>query len=432
MRERTTWNRDEIQARIAAQGGASQDAAPTTAADDTTASADKTADPYLMNQDHVNQQPAADKYVNGDPSSWAEDVTPDNRWETEYAGGETKRNEIGMPEMRPETFNHPEKTAQEHALAVKKANLTIQVARLMLGSTVTDANLEEQALSLMHIPDLDLFETYTRLAKGQVPPEFLEHQKGKEDDKDDKKDDDKKEASAVEAKKSEDDQGDQDQGDQDQGNQDQDAQDDDADGKQATKTATVTAEQVQEMIQQAVAQQVQQQQQVQQAQQDQVQQAQQDQVQSGLTAEQVQQMIQQAFAAPACDNMGPEAQMEDVQFDAPPPGEMGIEMDSPAMDLDDEVQLGPEDAVLRQLFATNDSEAQAQIAGMGDPAPVTASVPQTRTASTKTVGTRPNGGVSRIGGGASPEPAGDNLSGMWESAPDVSTVFGVPGTHHGS
>ena len=86
MRVRTTWNEEAIAKR---------------------ASMGKQADPYLMNQDHVKVQPKVDAYANGDPSSWAEDVNEENRWEAEYSGGQTSRNEIGMPELRKETFNHP-------------------------------------------------------------------------------------------------------------------------------------------------------------------------------------------------------------------------------------------------------------------------------------------------------------------------------------
>ena len=85
MRERTTWNRDSVKQ----------------------AATQRQADPYAMNQDHLSQQPKADKYVTGDPSTFAEDVTQPNTWDVEYANGQTKRDEIGMPEKRPETYTHP-------------------------------------------------------------------------------------------------------------------------------------------------------------------------------------------------------------------------------------------------------------------------------------------------------------------------------------
>ena len=89
MRERTTWDRNTLKS----------------------AAMQRRADPYAMNQDHLSQQPKPDKYLTGDPSTFAEDVTEPNTWEKEYAGGTTKRNEIGEAEYRPETFNHAEKTA---------------------------------------------------------------------------------------------------------------------------------------------------------------------------------------------------------------------------------------------------------------------------------------------------------------------------------
>jgi hypothetical protein len=131
MRERTTWNRDQIkQAAMSRQ-----------------------ADPYTMNQDH--KQPAADAYVTGTPSDFAEDVTSPNRWEAEYKGGQVDRNEIGMPEMRADTFNHAEKTAS-HDLLLKKADLTVQVARLMLPKTASETAIEDQAYGLMYLPDAEL------------------------------------------------------------------------------------------------------------------------------------------------------------------------------------------------------------------------------------------------------------------------------------
>jgi hypothetical protein len=111
MRERTTWNRDQV-----------------------TAAMTRTADPYAMNQDHLQQQPKADKYLTGDPSTFAEDITEPNTWDREYAGGTTERNEIGLPAFRGETFNHAEKSAStmDEATLVKKADLCSTVARMIL------------------------------------------------------------------------------------------------------------------------------------------------------------------------------------------------------------------------------------------------------------------------------------------------------------
>ena len=166
MRQRTTWNAKEILSRTA---GTTQTAATT-----------RTADPYAMNQDHIKQQPSADKYLTGDPSAFAEDITTPNNWEVEYSGGAVKRNEIGMPEDRPDTFNHPEKTAsQNHDLLLKKADITVRIARRMLGANAPEGAIEEQAASLMHLPDQEVINTYNRLA-GEMPPALKEHMEQKQ------------------------------------------------------------------------------------------------------------------------------------------------------------------------------------------------------------------------------------------------------------
>lgn len=162
MRQRTTWNTNEILNR--------------TAATSPTAAMNRTADPYAMNQDHIKQQPSADKYLTGDPSAFAEDITTPNNWEVEYSGGAVKRNEIGMPEDRPETFNHPEKTASvNHDLLLKKADMTVRIARRMLGSNAPEGAIEEQAASLMHLPDQEVINTYNRMAN-EMPPQLQKHQ----------------------------------------------------------------------------------------------------------------------------------------------------------------------------------------------------------------------------------------------------------------
>ena len=151
MRERTTWNREQISKLAAA--------------------AKKADDPRAMNQDHLKEQPAADAYNIGGPSEFAEDVHPSNKtWKAEYSGGEVKRNEIGMPEMRGDTFNHPEKTASEQEdekdddFLEKKAEVCIALAKRMLPKTASERVIEDQALAFMHMPDSALIDTATRLA----------------------------------------------------------------------------------------------------------------------------------------------------------------------------------------------------------------------------------------------------------------------------
>ena len=162
MRERTTWDRSVI-AKFAA-------------------ALKKAEDPRAMNQDHLKQQPAADKYVIGDPSDFAEDVHPSTgTWKAEYKGDEVKRNEIGMPEMRGDTFNHCEKTASEEEeeseeLLEKKAEVCIKVATRMLSRTASDQMIEDQALSLMHLPNTVLIDTYNRMAASDEEEADLEEQ----------------------------------------------------------------------------------------------------------------------------------------------------------------------------------------------------------------------------------------------------------------
>jgi hypothetical protein len=156
MRERTTWNRNKIAADLK-----------------------KVAeDPRSMNQDHLEQQPAADKYLIGDgsPSQFAEDVHSDsNNWKTDLgADGNTLRNEIGMPEMRNDTFNHseyspgetPKRAFLNPAMIEKRAEVTTKIARLMLKGASENV-IEDQAFSLMDMSDSSLNDMYTRLAQQQ-------------------------------------------------------------------------------------------------------------------------------------------------------------------------------------------------------------------------------------------------------------------------
>jgi chemotaxis protein histidine kinase CheA len=441
MRERTTWNRDQIRQ----------------------AAMQRKADPTLMNQNHVQQQPGATDYTTGTPSSFAEDVDKTNRWEDEYKGGQVARNEIGMPEFRAETFNHPEKTAAlDEETLIKKANLCVRVASLMLRKTATEAAIEDQAAALMNLPDYDLIETYTRLADeqqgqaqqddgqdkeaGQMPPQFRENAEKKKEEAEAKKDDEKKD----EGEKKE-----------------ADVQQQVSLQGQQAQQQQVSQQDIQAQIQQAVAQAMQQmaQQQAQaqqcpqacgkmaqdeekkddqgegQKQAEQQVQTQQVQVSQDQIAQMVQQAVQQAMQAqqqvqtqqqvpPAQQQVQTQqqvSQLGDIEINPEPVADdLGIELETPIMDTGD-VALGPEDDVLMSLFANEETQAQEQIQGQGDQGQQKqASV---RTASTRTVGTRPSGGVSRIGGGGVGAPkAGsdvDRMSSLWASAPDVSEAFGL-------
>jgi len=375
MRERTTWSRKEI-ARAAAE-------------------ADKTADdPRAMNQDHHSQQPADDKYVTGGPSEFAEDVTPPN-WKVEQSGGETKRNEIGMPDMLPDTF----KTAGlDEETLTKKAEVCIRVARQMLAGAAESA-IEDQAYALMHLPDVELIQTADRLAKGKVPPQFLEQQqkmKDKAKDKgDDEGDDDKDQGQGQQQQKQAAD-------DQDQGKQSEEDEGQDEGGEQDKQAGTgcMTAQQVEQMIQQAIDAKT-------------------------MGQQQAPQMQQQLSDDQLLDQM-----LQD-QGEAAPLPEVDVQLEGAPMDIG-ETPLGPEDEVLSQLFASNKEVQQAaQAQALQDGVPAPAATPPVKTASTRTVGTRPTGGVSQIGGsGSADAPASgdvDKLSGLWRSAPDVSGVFNPEG-----
>lgn len=455
-RERSTWNVNAIAKRAGM----------------------KVADPYLMNQDHVNQQPSADQYVIGDPSDFAEDVHPSNgTWEAEYAGGQVKRNEIGMPEMRSDTFNHPEKTASEEVIT-KKAALCVAIARKILPKTASAAELEDQSYSFMYLPDAEVMATYTRLAAdeeeqeeeeqgqqvqaGQIPPQFLENIKKKKEEAE-KGDSEKGEAKDKKAQ----DQGQQDQGQtqqkqaqQDQGQQDQgqqgQAQQKQAQGQQDQgqqgqgQGQQKQAERQQQAMQQQLAQLIQQAQQIQQqlaqAQQVQTQQQpgqQQAQMQQQSQAQQVAQAVQQAIAqgqdpvqaAQQClgqsqQQVGSEIdQMLAEQGQIEPVADMDIQLDTPSMDVG-EVQLTPEDDALRQLFSNTEYKNAQEAAGQGQEDQGQGQTQQkqahiVRTASIRTVGTRPTAGVSQIGGVSSNVSTGRDLSSIWNSAPDVREAFGM-------
>jgi len=410
MRERTTWNREEIVKKAALL---------------------KTADPYTMNQDHP--QPAADKYVTGDPSTFAEDVHTPNTWESEYSGDEVKRNEIGMPEMRSDTFNHSEKTAKE--VLLKKADLCVAVARLMLAGTKTasEKSIENQAFSLMFLPDQALIETHKRLAGEQQDEGDEDEDEGQEKQAQDQDSQEDKAEDKAQAKQA--------QGQQDQGSK-EDKAEDQAQAKQAAKsedqndkanknwpvekTAALVKQVVasiqsgnfkvaQEQMQQLVQQQAQGQQVSQQQMQAQIQQ---------MIQEAMGQMPQQQAPAQQAQQQMPMQQQSDeqtldqmlAQDGCGPMAESDIQMETAPMDvgMDD---LGPEDEALRTLFAQDDEQEVQQ---------TQQKQANVRTASTRTVGTRPTAGVAKLGGGSQGGGASvADLSSMWQSAPDVRDAFGL-------
>lgn len=442
MRERTTWNREAI-AKFAA------------------ALNKKAEDPRAMNQDHLKEQPSADKYVIGGPSEFGEDVHPSTgTWKAEYSGGEVKRDEIGMAEMRKDTFNHPEKTAadqqsdeEEEAFLEKKADVCLNIARRMLPKTASESVIEDQAVALMHLPNTALIETATRLAAdeeaeeegqakqaqdqaqddkaqdkqaqqgqlpdfikkkkeeaeeekkqaGEVPPQFLEHMKKKEDG-DDKGQDKQAQDQAQDDKgqdKQAQDQAQEDKGQDKQAQQDQ-AKDEEGQAKQA-QDFQMLSQQMAQAFQQGNMQMAQQmiQQMVQQAMQ--------------------QAPAQQAPAAPMASDdqlLDQMLQQDPVLASASPTSLDGFDLQGSAMDVGEVKMASEEDEALRALFASHTEVQEAAKAHSLQGG--------VRTASTRTVGTRPSGGVSQLGGSVSDSSGGsdvEKLSSLWQSAPDVKNAF---------
>jgi hypothetical protein len=143
------------------------------------ASTERRADDlYTMNRDGGNPQPAVDEYESGDPSTWAEDVNSGSSVEKEYAGGAVKRNEIGFPEFREDTFNHAGtrpwgKGGQydnARLAAQRKAVACERVARAILRTD--DVKLiEATTMDLMSLPAKALVATIKRM--DQISPSSL-------------------------------------------------------------------------------------------------------------------------------------------------------------------------------------------------------------------------------------------------------------------
>ena len=132
----------------------------------------------VEDQDHpaYYADPDADDYENGDTSSWAEDPrTPP------YPQG----NPPSTPGYDVEDQDHPAykrlprvpKEASIREAIKRKAAKAVRVARLMLGEYASDAQIEDQALDLMDLPDEQLTATLNRVsgnpmvAEEEVPDE---------------------------------------------------------------------------------------------------------------------------------------------------------------------------------------------------------------------------------------------------------------------
>jgi hypothetical protein len=393
MRERTTWKRDVVVKKAA----------------DTANN-----DIYTMNQDHP--QPGHGDYVIGDSSDFAEDIHTPNTWDVEYSGEEVKRNEIGLPEMRSDTFSHSEKTASMEVL-LKKADLCVEVANMMLAGkkTASAVSVEDQAVALMYLPDQELINTHTRLAadededKGdealeqaadQAKPE--EGDQGSRKDKDGDAPWDKKDAAPWDKKEAQSDEDEEkkpwekpwekkEAQDQDGDGEDQDAKAENnwPEGKQASHQMLAQMQQMQAQLQQLIKQ---------------------AQFPGEMPGDDLDQMLSQ-------ESCGPMAEAD-------------IQMDPAPMDMGD-----GEDEVLRNLFANDDDQVQVEV-DLGDADQGQQQSQQSqqnqnkqaRTASSRTVGTRPTAGVSKLGGSVSKTASSqtvDQLSSLWQSAPDVRREFGL-------
>lgn len=436
MRERSTWDRSKI-----------------------AANAKKADDPRAMNQDHLKQQPAADKYDIGGPSEFAEDVHPSaGTWKAEYSGGEVKRNEIGLPEMRSDTFSHPEKTAaqqeEEDETLEKKANLCIRLASRILPKTASERMVEDQSLAFMHMPNAVLIDTYNRLASeeeqdqgqqakeaGEIPPQFLkdkkdEGDKGQQQDKEageippqflkDKKDEGDKgqqqdkqaQQQQAEEEQKKQAQQQQQQAEEEQKKQAQQQAQQDEEKKQASDKLAVLLRQACDSMNQGDVQMAQQQMQ---------------QMQQLMGQGQQQQVppVQQQQPMLADDQLLDQMLQTDVQASrqasSAGAASMDIELLGAEMDIGG-THLASDDEALTALFASSPeaqeaAHAHALLTGI----PVQASAGMSRTAATRTVGTRPSGGVASLGGAVPAASGGsdvDKLSGLWQSAPDVKNVFG--------
>jgi len=99
--------------------------------------------------------PDENAYMNGDPSSWAEDPTSGP-----YPNGEA-------PALPTEAGGHPaSKSASREVRAAmeQKAARCIRIAQSMLGRKASVESIEDQALELMSLPDRQIAATLSRIA----------------------------------------------------------------------------------------------------------------------------------------------------------------------------------------------------------------------------------------------------------------------------
>lgn len=129
------------------------------------------ADPYLMHQDREVRP--VEKYMNGDPSAWAEDPMPAPPYPT-------PRTRINLPEFTDTAFDHKNEDGwgdadgkdydngytrrpsddQDKRMAFirarKRARIALILASRMVGKTASSSTLQKQAWTLMQLPARDL------------------------------------------------------------------------------------------------------------------------------------------------------------------------------------------------------------------------------------------------------------------------------------
>lgn len=115
--------------------------------------------------------PEADAYENGDTSSWAEDVHP----------GPYRTSPAPAVPMDDGSYRHPaaqpgapaRNASMTRAAAEIRAKRCLKLASAMLGKYATDDMIEDQALTFMHLADEQIVDSLRRLQATTLPEEVL-------------------------------------------------------------------------------------------------------------------------------------------------------------------------------------------------------------------------------------------------------------------
>jgi len=384
MRERSTWNRDKVASTFV-----------------------KLAEDVV--KEHLDAQPAIDAYKID--SDFNETVTEDDHSDKD-SDGNTLRNEIGQAEFRSDTFKN---AGVDFAAINEKALLATKVAALMLSKTASSSDIESQALELMSVKASDLQKTYSRLAAQQEQAEETQAKQAAQQEADKEEQAQAKQAQDQQQEQAE---GQQKQAQQEQAEETQEAQAKQAqDQQQAEETQAKQAAQQEQAEEQTQAKQASQQMQalslkMQAAIQNGDVQAQQQVMQAMQQVMQAQQQVMQAQDVEMTDD-----ELVNSMFEEPVDSYSDLddfELGAPDMGLDDFQDDGQD---LGGLFASDELQAAMEMQALQNGFSMQAST-------TRTVGTRPTGGVSQLGRVASASSSGSSdLSNLWESAPDVSSKF---------